>query len=104
MNVDLRRLKTEIQKEMLKIAEREEILLSQLSNVQRLVGFLEENQPIQQNCAVGSDGQLTQDDSNDSPRSESRKAGIRVCPRCDVKVLPTMDGRCPSCQNQFPRQ
>ena len=96
MNVDLMLLKAEIEKEIRYIAQREEALRFQLENLQSVVSFLEENEQIGERCRVGTDGY-----PNSNPRSQSKSSGIRVCPRCDVKVLPTKDGRCPSCQTEF---
>jgi hypothetical protein len=29
--------------------------------------------------------------------------GIRACPSCGTRVLPTGDGKCPACQNVMPQ-
>ena len=97
MNVDLILLKAEIQKEIENIAQREEALRFQLSNLQNVVSFLAENQQIGEKCKVGIGGSR----ANGDVGSPSRNSGIQVCPRCEVKVLPTKDGRCPSCQTEF---
>jgi len=102
MNVDLILLKGEIQKEIQNIAQREEALRSQLSNLQNVVSFLAENQQIGEKCKVAPGrSQRGLSDSNGDIRSQNRNPGIQVCPRCEVKVLPTKDGRCPSCQTEL---
>jgi len=102
MNVDLVLLKAELEKEIRNIAQREETLRSQLSNLDSVVSFLRENQQISEKCKAGWDGAGSRMvDPNGNPKLENRSSGIKVCPRCDVKVLPTKDGRCPSCQIQF---
>jgi len=102
MNVDLILLKAELQKEIRGIAQREEALQHHLSDLQKVVSFLKENRQIVERCQVGSNGSREgQIDSSGDIRSQSRGAGIQVCPLCEVKVLPTKDGRCPSCQTEF---
>jgi hypothetical protein len=102
MNVNLILLKAEIQKEIRNIAQQEEAYREQLSNLQKVVTFLEKNQEIGDKCRVGPDGTpVSSPDSNGDLRSQNRNSGIQVCPRCEVKVLPTKDGRCPSCQTEF---
>jgi hypothetical protein len=102
MNVNLLLLKTEIEKEIRSIATREEALRSQLINLQSVVGFLRDNERISEKCRVGEDGSRPDvDGSNGDSRASERGSGIKVCPSCDVKVLPTKEGRCPSCQMEF---
>jgi len=96
MNVDLVLLKAEIEKEIRIIAQREEAFRAQLENLKSVVSFLEENEEIEKRCRVGADGDFTA-----TRRPQSKNSGIRICPRCEVKVLPTKDGRCPSCQTEF---
>jgi hypothetical protein len=102
MNVDLLLLKAEIEKEIRSIAHREDVLRSQLTNLQSVVSFLHDNQRISQKCRLGEDGSSSFDSNGDFRASGVKGSGIRVCPRCEVKVLPTKDGRCPSCQVEFP--
>ena len=102
MKVDLILLKAEIEKEIQNVAQREEALRSQLTNLQNVVSFLEENEQIGEKCKVAPGrSQWGLSDSNGDIRSQNRNPGIQVCPRCEVKVLPTKDGRCPSCQTDF---
>ncbi len=102
MNVDLRLLKLEIEKEIRNIAHREEFLRSQLSSLSSVVNFLYENHRIRERCNAGSgDGRRDFVDYGSDSRFPGKTSGIRICPRCEVKVLPTKDGRCPSCQIEF---
>jgi hypothetical protein len=102
MNVDLLLLKAEIENEIRDIAHREETLRSHLTNLQSVVSFLHRNQHISQKCQVEKDGSNPFDSNGDFRSAVAKGIGIQVCPHCEIKVLPTKDGRCPSCQIQFP--
>lgn len=101
MNVDLKALKAEIGRELQMLDERENTLRTQLDCLQSIRSFLEDNQEIGERCLLSPD-QVRFGDGE--ARSKGKSSGIRICPRCEIKVLPTKDGRCPSCQTEFPRQ
>lgn len=103
MTVDLKLLQTKIASELQTVSRRKATLNEQLTHLEGLKRFLTENKRPKKRSTSQPEPIKEQPAAlRESPPEAEKGPRIRICPQCDIKVLPTREGRCPSCQTSFP--